>query len=118
AHRVFAVALLRVADQAQHARVEIGVAAYVVAHAEVGDVVVERVDREVAAHRIFFEGAVYIVAQDAAVDDVAVARAVVAAAAERGDFDDLVAEHDVREAKAPADQAAIAEKTLDVLGRG
>ena len=40
--------------------------------------------------------------------------------AEGGDLDDLVVEEDVREAKAPADDAAVAEELLDVVrpGRG
>ena len=92
-------------------------AADVVAHAEIGDVVVQRVDREVAAHRVFLDRAVDVVAHDAAVDEMAIAAAVVAGAAERRDLDDLAAEHDVREAEAPADQPAVAEQAAHLLGR-
>jgi Asp-tRNA(Asn)/Glu-tRNA(Gln) amidotransferase A subunit family amidase len=48
----------------------------------------------------------------------AVAAAVVDVGAEGRDFDDLAAVHDVRQAEAPADQPAIAEQRLDLLGRG
>ena len=117
AHRIFAVAQHRITDQAQFAPQQIFIAADVVTHREIGDVVVERVDREVAAHRILFDRAVDVVSHDAAIDDMAVAAAVVARSAKRGDFDDLIAEHDMGEAETPPDQAAIAEQALDVFGR-
>src|SRR5690606_30908216 len=53
-----------------------------------------------------------------AVVHLAVAAAVVDIGAEGRDLDDLAAEHDVREAEAAADQAAVAEQLLDLFGRG
>src|SRR5699024_7325477 len=61
-----------------------------------------------------------IVAHQPAVDHTArvVAFAAFAEAAERGHLDNLAAEQYVRQAKAAADQAAIAEQLPDLLGRG
>ena len=98
-------------------RIQILHAADVVAHAEIGDVVVERVDREIAPQRVFLDRAVDVVAHDAPVDEMAIAAAVVAGAAERRDLDDLASEHDVGEAEAPADQAAVTEQAAHLLGR-
>ncbi len=117
AHRIFAIARVRIADQAQCVLLEIVYAADIVAHAEIGDVVIERVHGEVAAQRVFLDRAVDVVAHDAPVDEMTIAAAVVAGAAKRRDFDDLAAEHDVRKSKAAADQTAVAEQAAHLLGR-
>src|SRR5690606_718806 len=62
--------------------------------------------------------AVDIVADQAAVLDLAVAAAVVDVGAEGGDLDDLAAVDHVGQAEAAADQAAVAEQLLDLLRRG
>jgi hypothetical protein len=49
---------------------------------------------------------------------VAVAATVVAGTAERRNLNGLRAEHHMRKTEAPANQAAVAETTLDVFGRG
>ena len=119
AHRILAIALLGVADQLQPARLHVLEAAAVVPHREVLDGVVQRVGGEVAADRVVLDGAVDVVAQQAAVlVQLAVAAAVVAVGAEGGDLDDLAAEDHVRQPEAAADQAAVAELLLDLLGRG
>jgi hypothetical protein len=117
-HRVFAVAGFRVADQAQQAVLDILEPAHVIAHREVLDRVIQRVRGEVAAHRVLFDRSVDVVAQQAAaLVRLPIAAAVVAVGAERGDLDDLAAEHDVRESEAAADQAAVAELLAHLLGR-
>jgi hypothetical protein len=119
AHRVFAVALHGIADQAQHPVLAVLVAAHVVAHRKVLDGVVERVGGEVAPHRVILDGAVDVVAQQAAaVFGFAVAAAVVHIGAEGGHLDDLAAIDHVRQPEAPADQPAVAEQRLHLLGRG
>ncbi len=115
AHRVLAVARLRVADQAQHPVLQVLHATDVVEHAEIGDVVVHRVDAEVAAHRVFLDAAPDVVAHDPPIDDVAIAVAGLARAAEGGHLDDLAAEHHVRQTEPAADQAAVAEQLAHLL---
>ena len=67
AHRVLAIARDRIADQLQAPRGDVFDAAGVVPDREVGDVVVQRVGGEVAAPHVVVDGAVGVVAQDAAV---------------------------------------------------
>mgnify|MGYP000884841574 CR=1 FL=1 len=77
-----------------------------------------RVGGEIAAHGVLFEGAVDVVAHQAAVLHLPIARTVIVTGAKRRHFDDLGAEDDVRQAEAPPDQAAVAEELLDLFGRG
>ena len=119
AHRVFAIARFRIADQAQQPRLHIVVAADVVAYREILDRVIQRIRGEVAADRIVLDRAVDVVAQQAATLVLfAVAAAVIAVGAEGGDLDDLAAIHDMGQAEAAADQPAVAEQRLDLLRRG
>src|SRR6185437_9871487 len=86
AHRILAVTRGRIADQAQAPLFEILDAADVIDYAEIGDVVVQRVDAEIAAQRVFLDAAPDVVAQDAAIDHVAVLAGIAfAGAAERRD---------------------------------
>ncbi len=85
----------------------------------------ERVDREVAAERVFFRRAERVVVMDevaafggrrirrghAVGDDLFARRQL---APERGDLDDLGAELDVREPEPPADDPAVPEELLDL----
>jgi len=83
--RVLEEAIVRVADRADEAGAQVVEAAHVVDHRERGDVVEERVDREVAPEGILFRGAEGI---------VAVHQLVAVGAARRGLLDlgaDLVA---------------------------
>ena len=100
-------------------------AADVVPDREVLDVVVQRVGGEVAAPDVFVDRAVEVVAQDAAaLVEHAVAAFVDAVVlvdrrvrgAEGRDLDDLVAEAHVREVEAAADQPAVAEQLLHLVG--
>ena len=111
AHRILAIALLRIADQPQHCVLHVVEAAGVVAHREILDGVIQRVGGEIAAHRVVLDRAEDVVAQQpAAFVQLAVAAAVIDVGAERGDLDDFAPEHDVREAEPAPDQAGIAEQ--------
>ena len=120
AHRILAVARVRIADQAQQARLHVGIAAGVVADREILDRVIQRIGGEVAADRVLLDGSVDVVAQDAAaLVHLAVALDIAATVGAEGrDFDDLAAVHHVRQAEAAADQAAVAEQALDLLRGG
>ena len=143
-HRVLAVALRRIADHPQQLLLHVLDAAVVVDHDLAQGVVVHRVDGEVAPLGILDLRPPDVVAQDAAlgVDDVALAgelapRCLLVAADELGrggvgtgaegrDLDHFrqapflaaAAEHDVDDAKAPADDEGAAEQSLHLLRRG
>ncbi|MNL20558.1 hypothetical protein D3C87_1418150 [compost metagenome] len=63
--RVFLVALLRIADQANQLIADVVYAVGVVEDALADRIVIQGVDGEVAALRVFFQGAVDVIAQDA-----------------------------------------------------
>ena len=67
AHRIFAVASLNVTDQSEALCLDVGQPAHVIPDREVGDVVIERVDREIAPPHVFVNAAVHVVAQQPAV---------------------------------------------------
>ena len=116
AHRVFAIAVGRVADHAQPARAQILDAVVIVEHVARGRVVIERVDREVAPRRIFVLLAVQVVGQHAA---VFVDQAVdVDQRAKRRHLDRLLAEHHVHQLEAAADDERAPKMRLDLLRRG
>jgi len=124
-HGVFGKTLVRIANDPDHALFEVAAAMDVVDDGEVGNVVEERIDGEIAAQGIFFGCAEQVVAQDEAVfcqKRVVVFRRNLIGGrrggAERGDFDDLVVKVDVGETEAPSDQAAVAEYFADFFGRG
>ena len=88
-------------------------------------VVEQRVDGEVAAEGVLFRRAVDVVALDAARSAVAPSAAVgpvrprlgsADVAPEGGDLDGLGAELDVGEPEPPADDPAVAEAPLDLVG--
>ncbi|MCY1406870.1 hypothetical protein D9M71_221500 [compost metagenome] len=124
AHRVFEVTLLGRADQAHQAVADVAHAAGVVEDAFVGDVEVQRVDGEVAALGVIFQGAVDVVAEDASglvarrLAAVAVLVVLRMVGAEGGDLDDLAAEMHMHQLEAAADHPRIAEFGADLLGRG
>ena len=78
------------------------------------DVVEQAVDREVAALGVLGLGAEHVVAADQEIVLVLVARV----GAERRGLDDLRAEEHVGEAEPPADDPGVAERRLDLVGRG
>jgi hypothetical protein len=116
AHRVFAVALPRVADHAQRLLLQVGDAVVVVDHGFGGRVVIQRIDREVAPRGIFGDGAEDVVAQHAAV--FVLDRMGVVRGAEGGDFQRLAALHHMHDLEAAADDAGAAEQGAHLLGRG
>lgn len=140
AHRVFAVAGVRIADHAQRAGAHVFHAVMVVMHGFVGGVVIHRVDGEVAAGGVFGLGAPDVVAQHTAagVDGVRVVVQLgaldalagghllgvnrVDERAEGRDFDDFLiasaVERDVHDLEAAPDDARAAEQRLDLIGRG
>ncbi len=113
AHRVLAVTQLRVADQAQAALAQVLDAAGEVDDGEVADVVVQRVDGEVAAERILLQRAVDVVGQDA--PGLVALVALGDRPAESGDLEDLLAHAHVGDEEAAPDQAAGAEQAADLI---
>ncbi|MNY30944.1 hypothetical protein D3C86_1650810 [compost metagenome] len=65
AHRVFLVALLRITDQTDQVIADVVYAIGVIEDALTDRIVIQGVDGEVAALRVFFQGAVDVIAQDA-----------------------------------------------------
>jgi hypothetical protein len=115
------VTLNRIADQPDQPGLEVGDAAHVVEHREIGDIVIQGVDGEIAPPGIVLDAAVDVVAEDAAIG-----RAFHAGRRpprrhrrrrESGDFDDFLAKLDVRQPKAAADQPAVAEQGWICSGR-
>ena len=115
AHRVFAVALFRHANDAQDAVADVGDAAVVVQHGLVGRVVIHGVDGEVAAHGVFVLRPEAVVAQHAAV--FILRRVVGAGPAEGRHFQQFLAKHHVHDLEAAADDERAPEQALDLLGR-
>ncbi len=77
-------------------------------------VVVERVDREIAAQRVFLLGAEHVVAQDASV--LVLLRVAGVRGAKGRDLHRVLVEDHVHDAKAPSDDDRPAEKGLDLFG--
>ncbi|MNZ54358.1 hypothetical protein D3C78_722570 [compost metagenome] len=124
AHRVFLVALGRVADQADQAVADVVYAVGVIENALADRVVIQGIDGEVAALRVFFQGAVYVVAQNA---PAFVTRGLVAVflfvvlrviGAEGRDFDDFAAKVDVHQLEAAANDPCVAKLGADLFRRG
>ncbi len=127
AHRVFAQADVGIADRSHDSGAEIVEAADVIDHREVGDVVEQRVDREIAAERVFFGRAERVVAMN---EMFAFRRGRIRSghavlhhffagldlAAERRHFDDLLSESHVRQPEAAPDDPAVPKQLLDLIG--
>jgi len=126
AHGILAKPHVGVADRSHDLVAQVVEAADVIDDREGGDVVEERVDREVAAEGVFLGRAERVVAMDQvlafgrrrvgrrhAVGDDLFSRANLAS--ERRHLDHLRSELDVREAEAAADDPAVAEELLDLM---
>ncbi len=113
AHRVLAVARLRIADHAQHAFAQVGQSAVVSDDLAAAGVVVQRVDAEVAPARVFLLRAEYVVAQHASVLVLLVSLEV--RRAEGRHLDCFLAHDHVHQAEAAADDERAAEQRLDLL---
>ena len=116
AHRVFGVTRHGVADNADDAAVDVIQRADVVADFVVFAVVVEGVDGEIATDDIVFEGAVVVVFEDGAV--AVGAGFALRRGAKGGDFNDVAAKVDMRQAETAADKATVAENAGDLFGTG
>jgi len=81
-----------------------------------GRIVVHGVDGEVAPHGVFVLFAEGIVAQHAAV--FILGGTVGRSAAEGGDFDQFLAEHDMHDLEPAADDEGAPEQLLDLFRRG
>ncbi len=122
AHRIFAIAGFRIADQADDAILQIFHAADVVADGEIRHAVIEAVDGKVATLGVFFNRTEDVVAQQhavlAALGGDAIGGVAFMVAAEGCDFDNFRPEHHVRQAEATTYQAAVAEQLTHLLRRG
>ena len=116
AHRIFAKARFRHADDAQGLAADIGHAAVIIEHDLAGRIVIHGIDGEVATDRIFMLFAESIVAQDAAV--FILWRRFRRCAAEGRHFELLLAHHHMYDLEAFADDERAPEQALDLLGRG
>ena len=144
ADRILEEPHVRIADAADHPRVQILEASDVVDDRERADVVEQRVDREVPAERVFFGRAVGVVALDEPIAlparvqvlplgvlqrllfaaggiggehlrQLRLGRGRLDLAAERGNLDGLGAELDVGEPEAASDDPAVAKELLDLV---
>jgi hypothetical protein len=119
AHRILTVALGGLADEAQAGASEIGESAHPVAKHFVAGVVVEGVDREVAAVGVVALGSVDVVAEKAPlVGDCGSFLMTARRGAERRDLHVMASEIDVHEAETTADQARVAEDPAHLFGMG
>nr|BFE94114.1 hypothetical protein GCM10020185_46500 [Pseudomonas brassicacearum subsp. brassicacearum] len=123
-HRVFLVALLGVANQADQAIANVVYAVGVIEDALADRIVIQGVDGEVAALRVFLQRAVDVIAQDA---PALVAGRLVAVflfivlrmiGAEGRHFDDFAAEVNVDQLEAPANDPRIAKFGPYLFRRG
>lgn len=124
AHRVFLVALFRVADQADQTIADVMYAVGVIQNTLADRVVIQRIDREVATLSVFFKRAVNVVTQDAS---AFIARGLIAVlffiilwmiGAERRHFDDFTTEVDMHQLEPAADDPRIAELGTHLFRRG
>ncbi len=115
-HRVFPEADVGFADDADVLRLHVGEALDVVDHREVGNVVEEGVDGEVAPPRVLQRRAEGVVVGDEEVFRLFVRGAPFRLTPEGGHFHDHVLKDDVHETEAAADDPAVAEQAPD-LGR-
>lgn len=124
AYRVFLVTLLWIANQADQVIANVVYAVGVIENALADRIVIQGVDGEVAALRVFFQGAVDVVAQN---PPAFVTRRLITVfivfvygviGAEGRDFNDFATEMDMHQFEATANDPRIAEFGTDLLGRG
>ncbi len=115
-HRVLAEAQVRIADRPHQPAPEVDDAVDVVDHREVGDVVEQGVDGEVAAEGVLARRAVGVVAGDQQVARLGLLLARLGVAAEGRDLDRAaLVEVDVDQPEAPADDARVREQAPDLV---
>ena len=115
ADRILAHPQLGIADSADQSSLEIADSAGKIDHVEILRIVEQRVDGKVAAKRVFLGRAESVVEANQRIVGVGDGLGLFA---EGGDLDILAAEENVDQAKAPADQARVAEQLADLLGMG
>ena len=121
ANRILSKANVRVADGPYQFVPQIRQTLRVVQHGLIAQVVEQRVDREVASQGIFLGGSEDVVVTDQQVPALGLGiRGFLALECSEGrDLDDLpVLEVDVRQSKAPADDAAVPEQPFHLSRRG
>ncbi len=126
AHRVFAVAGFGVTDHHHTLFANVVQAAHEIMQRFIVRVVVKRVHGEIAPHRIVLARSEHVVPRETAMlvsarlvfigRSASISACVGMAAAVGGHFDRLVTEHDVNDAKAPANDACTAEDRPNLLG--
>ena len=117
AHRIFAVALLRVADHAQGTRLDVAHAVMEVVQHAGHRIVIEGIDGEVAPLGVFGVRAEDVVVEEPA---VCIHRGApgIDQAAESGDFHRFLAVIDVHDLEAASDDMGAAKKGTHLLGMG
>lgn len=122
AHWILAIAGFRIADQTDHAVLQILHAADVVANGKVRHAVIEAVDSEVATLGILLDRAEDVVAQQHAVlaplGGDAIGGMPFVMATEGGDLNDFRPEHHMRQAETSPNQTAVAEQLAYLIRRG
>ncbi len=122
AHWILAIAGFRIADQADHAVLQILHAADVVANGKVRHAVIEAVDSEVATLGILLDRAEDVVAQQHAVlaplGGDAIGGMPFVMTTEGGDLNDFRPEHHMRQAETSPNQTAVAEQLAYLIRRG
>ena len=121
AHRVFLIALLGRANQANQAVVDVMHTTGVVDDAFAVDIEIQRINGEIAAQSVLVQAAVHVIAQQAAAGvglRFGVVAVVVVVGAEGRHFNHVTAKHYMQQLEAPADQAGIAEHAARLFGGG
>ena len=115
-HRIFAESLVGVAYQDDMLLLYVVDAADKVPDAVVGDVVVQRIAREVTSPYIFFDAAVNVVTNDSAFIIVRmVIIRMVSGSTKGGNLDNLPAETHVCQPEAPPDEAAVRKQRAHLV---
>ena len=119
-HRVFAVTLFRIADQAQALVADVVVAIHEIDDGAIGVTVIQRVGGEIATHGVFVQGAKHVVPQQQALVSLVRGVLVIFAhvlvrGAEGSDFDHVAAEAHMGQPETAANQAAVAELGADLF---
>ena len=117
AHRVFAVTHQRITNDAQQMAARVGITAVIIVDLLCGGIVKQRVGGEIAARRILFLVAEFIVAQQAAMF-VGLRIFGFDHAAESRYLHHLFAEHHMHQPKAPPDDARTAKHAAHLLRGG
>lgn len=118
-YRVLAIPCLGVTEQAQQTVVQVIDPARIVDDREIRNVVVQRIDGEIAPQCILLDRAVDVVSQQHAFVRLVIFRYIgVLPGTEGRDLDDLATKLHMRKAEAAADQPAVAKRLTHLLRAG